>query len=200
MSTDTGLPPLDRVVGVLARLPGIGRKTATRLAFHLLEHEHLTQELADALGSLHDSVGFCECGNYAPKGERCAVCSDGSRDSSQVCIVSKVQDLLAIERSGVYRGVYWVLGGLVSPLDGIGPDDLRIAELMDRVDEGSIQEVILALDATVDGDTTSGYVAGLLRDKGVRVSRIAAGIPFGGELEYADSFTIGQALNLRRDL
>lgn len=193
--------PIGDLVRLLSRLPGIGERTAVRLAHHVLGQE---QDYAVALGTvlkeLHQRVRPCtECGNYAT-GTLCRICSDTTRDSSRVCVVARPPDLGAIERSGGYRGRYYVLHKLLSPLDGVGPDELRISPLMARVETGAISEVILATPLNVEGEATALYLARVLKPHGVRCSRIASGMPHGGELEYTDQVTLGRALDGRREV
>ncbi len=188
----------------LARLPGIGRKTATRLVYHLLKQPAPSVErLAQAIHAVTQSVRPCAtCGNLTEL-DPCELCADLRRDATVVCVVEEASDIDAIERSGEYRGVYHVLGGHLSPLDGIGPDDLRIAALLHRVGNGAgIREVIIATNPSMEGEVTATYVRGVLEGQGsgVRVTRIALGLPVGGDLEYADGVTIARALSARRDM
>jgi recombination protein RecR len=198
MSSD----PIRRLVQHLARLPGIGEKTATRLAFHLVRGpaEH-ARELAAALLEVTERIGLCaDCMNLT-EAERCARCSDSQRDHSTICVVATPSDVEAIDRGGEYRGLYHVLHGVLSPLDGIGPDDLHVAELVRRLQgEGAATEVIVATAANVEGEATAMYLARLIKPLGVAVSRIASGIPVGGELEYSDQATIARALAGRSPL
>jgi recombination protein RecR len=195
--------PIQRLVQQLARLPGIGEKTATRLAFHLVRcPPPQVRELAAALVDVVDKVGLCsQCCNVTDR-DPCALCADPRREPAALCVVATPADLVAIERAGHFRGRYHVLHGLLSPLEGIGPEDLRIAELVRRLapaTEGqpAVEEVILATSAQVEGEATAMYLARLLKPLGVRVSRIASGIPVGGELEYTDQATIARALDGR---
>lgn len=193
---------IDDVVAELARLPGIGRKTATRLTYFLLKQPRSAVErLARALLDLAERVKACSiCGNLSDT-DPCSICGDEGRDRSLVCVVEEASDIAAIEKTGEYRGVYHVLGGHLSPLDGIGPEQLRVESLVARVANGSqIREVILATDPSMEGEVTATYVRGLLEPHGVRVSRIALGLPVGGDLEYADSVTIARALAARREM
>lgn len=193
---------IDDVVAELARLPGIGRKTATRLTYFLLKQPRSAVErLARALLDLAERVKACSiCGNLSDT-DPCSICGDEGRDRSLVCVVEEASDIAAIEKTGEYRGVYHVLGGHLSPLDGIGPEQLRVESLVARVANGSqIREVILATDPSMEGEVTATYVRGLLEPHGVRVSRIALGLPVGGDLEYADSMTIARALAARREM
>lgn len=188
--------PIKRLVHRLARLPGIGEKTATRLAFHLVRgpKEHV-RELAAALMEVTDKIGLCsQCMNLT-ECDPCDRCSDSRRDPTTVCVVASPSDVVAIDRAGEYRGQFHVLHGVLSPLDGIGPDDLHIAELMRRLGgESAPSEVIVATAANVEGEATAMYLAKLIKPLGISVSRIASGIPVGGELEYTDQATIARAL------
>jgi recombination protein RecR len=195
---------LERLIKLLSRLPGVGEKTAQRFAmFFVTENQEYARELGVALAELRDNVRPCErCGNVAElDAERraiCTVCRDQRRDQTLLCIVARVQDLIAIERSGAMRGRYFVLGRLLSPLDGIGPDELPLAELSRLIDADGVSEVIVATPPSVDGEATALLLARELGDKGIRVSRIASGVPHGGELEFADQITLGRAIDGRR--
>lgn len=197
---------LDRVVDEFSKLPGIGRKTATRLAFHILQmNEDDARGLARAIDQVRSSLRFCSTCWYLTDTDPCAYCSDARRDETIICVVARPQDLLAIERSGSYRGRYHVLHGVLSPLDGVGPDDLKVAPLIRRLEEAAktgraVNEVIVATSPNAEGDATAVYLSRLLQPLGVRVSRIASGVPIGGELEFADGVTVGRALSTRREL
>ncbi len=194
------------LIELLARLPGVGEKTAQRFALHLVaERSGTAQALADALGQLGTRVKSCErCGNIAEVDAQgralCVVCRDHRRDSALLCIVAKVQDLLAIDRSGAMRGRYFVLGRLLSPLDGVGPDELPLERLFRRLSEDGVREVIVATPPSVDGEATALLLARELTTRGVVVSRIASGVPHGGDLEFADQITLGRAIEGRRAL
>ena len=192
---------IDELVGELARLPGIGRKTALRLAFHLLKQpEDDARRLARSIVDVREKVRPCgRCGNLSER-DPCAICTSARRDTSLVCVVEEASDILAIERTGEFRGLYHVLGGRLSPLDGIGPSELNVKPLVERVGEGGVQEVVLATNPSVEGEATARYVGRILSPLGVRVTRIARGLPVGGDLEYADGVTIAEALNGRREL
>jgi recombination protein RecR len=193
---------IEDVTAELARLPGIGRKTATRLTYFLLKQPRATlARLADAILALSTRVSACSaCGNWSDS-DPCPICGDPRRDASTVCVVEEASDIGAIERSGEYRGLYHVLGGHISPLDGVGPDDLRIEALRKRVaNGGAVREVILATNASMEGEVTATYLRGVLEALDVKVSRIALGLPVGGDLEYADGLTIARALAARRDM
>lgn len=192
---------IDDLTTELARLPGIGRKSAQRLTYHLLkQNADQSRRLAQALVTLVETVRPCSrCFNLT-EAELCSLCTDTRRDPSLVCVVEDAADIAAIERAGEFRGRYHVLGGRLSPLDGVGPDDLTIAALLTRVPEDAIQEVIVATNPSLEGEATALYVQRQLAPLGVRVTRIARGLPVGGDLEYADGVTIAQALQARRDM
>lgn len=194
-----GGPEIERLAELLARLPGLGPRSARRAVLHLLKHqETLLRPLAAALEQTAESVKACAtCGNLDTV-EPCSVCSDPRRDRSTLCVVEEVGDLWALERAGVFGGLYHVLGGTLSALDGVGPEDLRIASLVSRTAAGGVEEVILATNATVDGQTTGHYIVERLADCGVEVSRLAHGVPLGGELDYLDDGTLTAALKARR--
>jgi len=193
--------PIARLVCELGKLPGVGEKTAARLAFHILRApEADATALANAITELRAKIRLCGlCWDFT-EDDPCAICRDARRDSSILCVVAHPQDVLAIERTGNYRGRYHVLHGVLSPLEGIGPDDLRVAELVKRCGNGDVREVIVATNPSVEGETTAIYLAKLVRPLGVRASRIATGVPMGGELEYADRLTLARAIDGRRDL
>jgi recombination protein RecR len=194
-------PPIERLVAALKRLPGIGEKSATRLAFYLLgAPEAVSQELSDAIARLKKEIVLCEECFDLTDASPCAVCRDPQRDPSVLCVVEEPADLAAIDRSGRFRGRYHVLGGTLSPIEGVGPDDLRIAELDARVQRGGVREVILATNPNAEGDATAHYVCDRLRPLGVRLTRIATGMPLGGDLEYADHVTIGLSVDNRRSI
>jgi recombination protein RecR len=183
----------------LGRLPGVGPKSAQRIAFHLLQADSDdVQRLADALTQVKARVRFCDvCGNVAEE-ERCRVCRDTRRDGTVICVVEEPRDVVAIERTREFRGTYHVLGGAISPIDGIGPDDLRIRQLLGRLASGEVTELILATDPNLEGEATATYLARLVRPMGLRVTRLASGLPVGGDLEYADEVTLGRAFEGRR--
>ena len=193
---------IDELVAELARLPGIGRKTATRLTYHVLKQSGADVErLARALRAVVERVRPCgTCGNLS-EADPCEICLDPRRDPSVLCVVEEASDIGAIERSGEFRGHYHVLGGHLSPLDGVGPDDLQVDALRRRLANGSrVQEVIVATNPSMEGEVTATLVRGVIRDAGVRVTRIALGLPMGGDLEYADGVTIARALAARREM
>ncbi len=193
------MDPIRRLVQELARLPGIGEKSATRLAFHLIRtNRQQVHDLAQALVDVTDKIRLCSVCMNMTETDPCALCSDVRREAETICVVATPSDVIAIDRGGHYRGRYHVLHGLLSPLEGIGPDDLRIAELIRRLpgtpDSTPVREVILATSPSVDGEATAMYIARVVKPLGVRVSRIATGLPVGGELEYSDQATIARAL------
>ena len=192
---------VERLIELLAKLPGLGPRSARRAALHLLKRrEALLAPLVAALGSAAERVRSCSvCGNLDTD-ERCAVCRDERREDAVICVVEEVADLWALERTGVFRGRYHVLGGALSALDGVGPEDLNIPRLVARASEDQVREVIVATSSTVDGQTTAHYIADRLADCGVEVSRLAQGVPVGGELEYLDDGTLAAALKARRPL
>lgn len=193
--------PLAKLVGEFEKLPGIGPKSAQRLAFHILRMtEENAQALAAAVLDVKHSIKLCPvCYNYTDQ-DLCAICSDAKRDMSLLCVVAEPRDVVAMEKTNEFRGVYHVLGGVISPMDGIGPEMLKIRELTNRVNEGGIKEIVLATNPTIEGDTTSMYIAGLLKPLGVLVTRIAHGMPVGGDMDYADQATLIQALQWRREI
>jgi len=193
--------PIARLVCELGKLPGVGEKTAARLAFHILRApEADATALASAITDLRAKIRLCGlCWDFT-EDDPCAICRDARRDGSLLCVVAHPQDVLAIERTGGYRGRYHVLHGVLSPLEGIGPDDLRIAELIKRCGGSEVREVIVATNPSVEGETTAIYLAKLLRPLGLRTSRIATGVPMGGELEYADRLTLARAIDGRREM
>ncbi len=193
---------IEQLIGELSKLPGIGRKTATRLTYYLLKQPaDGVRRLAEAVQALADRVRPCTvCGNLGET-DPCSICADARRDRSVVCVVEEASDIGAIERTGEYRGLYHVLGGHLSPLDGIGPDDLRIEALRGRLANGTaVREVIVATNPSMEGEVTATYVRGEVERPGVRVTRIALGLPVGGDLEYSDSVTIARALAARREM
>ncbi|HIE09182.1 MAG TPA: recombination protein RecR [Armatimonadetes bacterium] len=194
-------PPLGKLIQELEKLPGVGPKTAQRLAFFILNMpEEEARALAEAILSAKRKIRKCQvCFNYTER-DICEICSDPRRDRATICVVEQVSDLMAIERVGEYKGLYHVLHGLISPIDGVGPEDLTIPQLVERVRAGGIREVILATSATVEGDATSSYIADLIKPLGVKVTRIGLGIPAGGDLDYADQITILRAFEGRREL
>lgn len=189
------------LIDELGRLPGIGPRSAQRIAFHLLLADRAdSRRLAESITRVAETVKFCaRCFNLAQE-ELCRVCRDQRRDGTQVCVVEGPSDVVAIERTREYRGIYHVLGGAISPIDGVGPDDLHIRELVQRLDAEGLEEVILATNPNVEGEATASYLSRLLQPLGVRVTRLASGLPVGGDLDYADEVTLGRAFSGRRDV
>jgi len=194
-------PPIARLLEELERLPGIGPKSAQRLAYHILRgDDDAAGRLAEAIVDVKRTIRFCErCFNFA-EGDLCDICGDPGRDTATICVVEEPRDVVAVERTGEFRGTYHVLQGAISPIDGIGPEQLRVRELVDRLRAGDVTEVILATDPDIEGETTALYLSRLIRPLGVRVTRIASGLPVGGDLEYADEVTLGRALEARREM
>lgn len=192
---------LDDLVTEFARLPGIGRKTAQRLAFHLLQQPSAQLErLADTLRTVGERVRPCvECGNLA-EGDRCEICRDPRRDASVICVVEEPATILAVERAGGFRGKYQVLGGRLAPLEGIGPDQLRSGPLLAQVKAGGVREVILATNPSIEGEATATWLAELLGGMAVKVTRLARGLPMGGDLDYVDGVTLAHALSARQEV
>jgi recombination protein RecR len=193
-------PTVDNLIAQLSRLPGIGTRTAQRLSFHILR---LSKEdalaLADAIREVKERIHFCaECGNLTEE-ELCLICRDARRDRSVICVVEQPADLISMERTAAFRGVYHVLGGALSPLDGVEPEHLKIDELLSRVERNGVQEVVLATNPNMTGEATASFLADRLRDR-TRVTRLASGLPVGGDLEYADEVTLGRALAGRREM
>jgi len=195
--------PIQNLINAFARLPGIGPKTASRLTFYLLRSsEDLSYDLAEALQALKASVGYCSrCFNITTAGrEICEICANPQRDPTQVCVVEEPLDVVALERTGGYLGQYHVLQGVLSPIEGVGPQDLKIAPLLKRVQVEDVQEIILATNPSMEGDATAMYLQGQLRSMNVRVTRLARGLPVGGDLEYADQNTLLRALAGRQEM
>jgi recombination protein RecR len=195
------IPSFARLVAELAKFPGVGNKTATRLAFFLLRQpKGQAEALAGAILDLQRNTRFCSVCFHITEQDPCALCSDPGRDATLLCVVEEPQALLAIERSRSFKGRYHVLHGALSPLDGIGPEDLKIAPLIKRLEEGDFQEILIATNFTVEGDATALYLARLIQPLGIRVTRLAYGIPMGSELEYVDEATVNRAVEGRRDI
>jgi recombination protein RecR len=193
--------PVQDLIDELGRLPGVGPKSAQRIAFHLLKLEKQDAlRLAHAIAEVKDKVAFCQtCFNVA-EGDVCGICADPRRDPAVVCVVEEPRDLVAVEKTGEFSGRYHVLQGAISPIDGVGPDQLRVRELLDRIGRESVTEVILCTNPNLEGEATAMYFGRLIKPLGVRVTRIASGLPVGGDLEYADELTLGRALEGRRDV
>lgn len=187
------------LIDELGRLPGIGPKSAQRIAFYIVQSERVNAtNLAQLLLDVRDKVRFCEiCGNVSEQAQ-CAICRDSRRDGALICVVEEAKDVVAIERTREFRGLYHVLGGAISPIDGVGPDDLNIRQLLKRLADGAVEEVIVATDPNLEGEATATYLSRLLRDFDLRVTRLASGLPVGGDLEYADDVTLGRAFEGRR--
>ena len=187
------------LIDELGRLPGVGPKSAQRIAFHLLGTDGAdVQRLADAITTVKEKVRFCEtCGNVA-ESEQCRICADPRRDLTVLCVVEEPKDVVAIERTREFRGRYHVLGGAIDPMNGVGPEELRIRQLLTRLGDGEVQEVIIATDPNIEGEATATYLTRMLIPLGVTVSRLASGLPVGGDLEYADEVTLGRAFEGRR--
>lgn len=192
---------LDRLIALIAKLPSIGKRSAKRIALNLLKNKDtLMPQLAASLQEVSENIKKCKnCGNYDVT-EICKICQDEDRDSKTACVVENVEDLWAIERGNIYKGLYHVLGGTLSAIDGIGPDDLNLNSLEEKISEGKISEVIIATNATIDGQTTAHFIANKIKDSGVKISRLAFGIPLGGELDYLDEGTLLTALETRREI
>ena len=198
----SGLPkPVSRLIDELSKLPGIGEKNATRLAFHILRSkDEYTFRLAQAIVDIKKNVRACgTCFNITSENP-CDICTDNSREQGLICVVEDPMDLIAVERSRVFSGLYHVLNGVIAPLEGIGPEDLTIGPLINRLKENSVKEIIIATNPSVEGEATSLYIARLVKPLGIKVSRIAHGIPMGGDLEYTDELTIGKALRDRKEI
>ncbi|MDH4159055.1 MAG: recombination mediator RecR [Actinomycetota bacterium] len=189
------------LIDEFGRLPGIGPKSAQRIAFHILASDPVdVRRLADVLVEVKEKVRFCEvCGNVAEDAQ-CRICQDSRRDPAVICVVEEPKDVVAVERTREFRGRYHVLGGAISPIEGIGPDDLRVKELMQRLADGQVTELILATDPNLEGEATATYLARLVKPMGLKVTRLASGLPVGGDLEYADEVTLGRAFEGRRAL
>ena len=198
---NAGLGPIDNIAAELAKLPSIGRKSAQRLAYHIISMPmQSVQALSDALIEGRQAVRFCDvCGNYTVS-ELCGICADEHRDHSMICVVRDPRDVAAMERMHDYRGLYHVLHGVLSPMDGVGPADIRIRELLQRLQDADVKEVIIATNPDIEGEATAAYLARLIKPLDVRVTRIAHGVPVGSDLEYADEVTLSKAMEGRREL
>ncbi len=195
------VPSLERLVDAFARLPGIGRKTAQRLAMYMLtSDDRVTNEFCDALTEAKKNIKYCKHCQNLTDSEVCSVCGSATRDRSVICVVSEPQDVMAFERMREYNGLYHVLHGALSPMDGIGPEVLKIKELMARLSGDEVKEIILATDPTVEGETTASYISRLVKPLGVKVTRLAYGVPVGSDLEYADEVTLARALEGRNEI
>lgn len=195
------IAPLSELINQFERLPSIGRKTAQRLAFYILTQPPARAEaFAEALINARKKIGYCSVCQSLTDGDVCSVCSDDTRDRSTICVVEDPRDVMAFERTREYKGLYHVLHGTISPLDGIGPDKLKVKELMARLADGTVKEVIMATNPTVEGEATASYLSRLIKPMGIRITRLAYGIPVGGDLEYADEVTLTRALEGRNDI
>lgn len=190
---------VQELIDELGRLPGIGPKSAQRIAFHILQTQTFdVSKLANVLLEVRDKVRFCDiCGNVSEQ-QTCSICRDPRRSPTSICVVEEAKDVIAIERTREFRGLYHVLGGAISPIDGVGPDDLSIRQLMQRLADNTVQEVIIATDPNLEGEATATYLSRLLTTLDIRVTRLASGLPVGGDLEYADEVTLGRAFEGRR--
>ncbi len=193
--------PLSNLIGQLTKLPGIGKKTAQRLAFYILsmEDESIT-ELAEAISEIKGKLDYCSVCNNLTESDPCPICRDTKRDKSIICVIENVKDIIAMEKTGEFQGVYHVLHGAISPMDGVGPDDIRIQGLLDRINNNEVEEIILATDPNVEGEATAMYIAKLLKSLEIKTTRIAHGLPAGGDLEYADEVTLSKALEGRQEI
>ncbi|MBQ7107412.1 MAG: recombination protein RecR [Clostridia bacterium] len=192
---------LNELAAQFERLPGIGKKTAQRLSYFILEQPpERAKKFAEALVNAREKIRFCECCQALTDLEKCSICNDDNRDKSVICVVENPKDIMAFERTREYRGLYHVLHGAISPLDGVGPEQLKIKELMSRLADGTVTEVIMATNPTVEGEATASYISRLLKPMGIKISRLAYGIPVGGELEYADEVTLSRALDGRNEI
>ncbi len=193
--------PIQRLIEALERLPGIGPKSASRLAFHILRMpQDQVHDLADAIATLKENIVYCSRCQNLSQTDPCAICSDPARDPHLVCVVEDPLDVVAIERTGVYKGLYHVLHGVINPVEGIGPEDLRVDALLERLEREPIEEIVIATNPNMEGEATAMYLARLIHPKGIRVTRLARGLPVGGDLEYADEITLSRALEGRRDI
>lgn len=201
MQNDEYIAPIEELIACFRRLPGVGRKTAARYAFSVLSmNDDDTARFAETLRTAKGRITFCKVCGAMSEGDLCGVCSQESRDRSVICVVRDSRTMAAVEKVREYNGLYHVLGGVLSPMNGIGPDDIRIAELVERVNAGGVREIILATNPDVEGETTARFIAELLRDSGVKITRLAYGVPVGADLEYADAVTLTRALDGRKDV
>ncbi len=195
------IAPLNELIAQFERLPGIGKKTAQRLAFNILEQPpERAQKFAEALVNARKKIHFCSVCQGFTDLDKCAICADGDRDRSVICVVAEPKDVMAFERTREFTGTYHVLHGVISPMDGIGPDNLKIKELMSRLSSNEVKEIIMATNPTVEGEATASYISRLVKPMGIKVTRLAYGIPVGGDLEYADEFTLARALEGRNEI
>ena len=198
---NNSIVPLNELISQFERLPGIGKKTAQRLAYSILSQPpERAQRFADALVNARKKIHFCSCCQGFTDLETCAICTDSTRDRSIICVVAEPKDIFTFEKTREFSGLYHVLHGLISPMDGITPDKLKIKELMSRLSDGSIKEIIMATNPTIEGEATASYISRLIKPMGIKVTRLAYGIPVGGDLEYADEFTLARALEGRNEI
>lgn len=198
---NNSIVPLNELISQFERLPGIGKKTAQRLAYSILSQPpERAQRFADALVNARKKIHFCSCCQGFTDLETCAICTDSTRDRSIICVVAEPKDIFTFEKTREFSGLYHVLHGLISPMDGITPDKLKIKELMSRLSDGSIKEIIMATNPTIEGEATASYISRLVKPMGIKVTRLAYGIPVGGDLEYADEFTLARALEGRNEI
>ena len=198
---NNSIVPLNELISQFERLPGIGKKTAQRLAYSILSQPpERAQRFADALVNARKKIHFCSCCQGFTDLETCAICTDSTRDRSIICVVAEPKDIFTFEKTREFSGLYHVLHGLISPMDGITPDKLKIKELMSRLSDGSIKEIIMATNPTIEGEATASYISRLVKPMGIKVTRLAYGIPVGGDLEYADEFTLARALDGRNEI
>lgn len=197
-----GAPAIQKLLDELERLPGVGPKSAQRMAYYILNSDaDVAARLSDAIKEVKETISFCpRCFNYAQDDELCDICASPRRDDGVICVVSEPRDIPPIERTGVFSGVYHVLGGALSPMDGIGPDDIRIKELMERLSSTDITEVVIATNPNIEGETTASYIARLIKPFSIKVTRPASGMPVGGDLEFVDEITLGRAIEARTDI
>lgn len=193
--------PLAELIGQLTKLPGIGSKTAQRLAFYILKmDDQEVVALADSMQQVQEDLIYCSVCHNLTEADPCPICEDPKRDGNTICVVEKIEDIVAMEKTGEYKGLYHVLHGSISPMDGVGPDDIKIKDLLERVKEGEVEEIILASDPNVEGEATAMYISKLLKPFEIKVTRIAHGLPVGGDLEYADEVTLSKALEGRQEV
>ncbi|MGM0369329.1 MAG: recombination mediator RecR [Bacillota bacterium] len=193
--------PLAQLIGQLTKLPGIGKKTAQRLAFHIIEMEQgEVNSLANSISEVQENLTYCSTCNNLTENDPCHICNDPKRNEELICVVESVKDIVAMEKTGEYKGLYHVLHGAISPIDGVGPDDIKIKDLLPRVQDDQVEEIILATDPNVEGEATAAYISQLMKPLGIKVTRIAHGLPVGGDLEYADEVTLSKALEGRQEV
>ncbi len=191
-------PALERLISNLSQLPGIGKKTATRLALNILRRPpHQARELAASLAELHNTIQLCSCCFTFSENDPCVICGDARRDATLVCVVEQPGDLMAVEKTGIFRGHYHILHGVLSPIDGIGPNEIKVRELIARIDSGTVKEILIATSSTVPGEATASYLIDRMKEKPVQLTRLACGIPMGMDIKYADKHTLARAIEGR---